>query len=220
MSSVEPEVHEQVSHAQVADLAGRRAYEQAWRQFAQGADAEEFCSSWLLIQSHIIGGVSDGVVVLLKPGTTAFAPVAFYPENPRDRTHLAKISERALKERARRRRVAGSSRGRRGAGARATSSPIRCASTARSAASLASTSSGGRRRSCSRRCATCSGARAGSRSCCGATPTRWRPKGSRLKLALDAVATLLEQPGLGDSAPPSRPSWRPASGATASRSGS
>lgn len=98
MSSVEPEVHEQVSHAQVADLAGRRAYEQAWRQFAQGQTPEEFCSSWLLIQSHIIGGVSDGVVVLLKPGTAAFAPVAFYPENPRDRTHLAQISERALKE--------------------------------------------------------------------------------------------------------------------------
>jgi len=98
MSSVEPEVHEQVSHAQVADLAGRRAYEQAWRQFTQGQTPEEFCSSWLLIQSHIIGGVSDGVVVLLKPGTAAFAPVAFYPENPPDRTRLAQISERALKE--------------------------------------------------------------------------------------------------------------------------
>ena len=82
----------------MADLAGRRAYEQAWRQFAQGQTPEEFCSSWLLIQSHIIGGVSDGVVVLLKPGTSAFAPVAFYPESTRERTRLAKISERALKE--------------------------------------------------------------------------------------------------------------------------
>ena len=98
MSLVEPEVHEQVSHAQMADLAGRRSYEQAWRQFAQGQTPEEFCSSWLLIQSHIIGGVSDGVVVLLKPGTSAFAPVAFYPESTRERTRLAKISERALKE--------------------------------------------------------------------------------------------------------------------------
>jgi RND family efflux transporter MFP subunit len=98
MSSVEQEVHEQVGQAQVADLAGRRAYEQAWRQFSQGATPEEFCRSWLLIQSHIIGGVSDGVVVLLKPGTAAFAPIAFYPESPRDRTHLARISERALQE--------------------------------------------------------------------------------------------------------------------------
>jgi RND family efflux transporter MFP subunit len=98
MSSVEPEVHEQVNRAHVADLAGRRTVEQAWRQFAQGQTPEEFCGSWLLIQSHIIGGVSDGVVVLLKPGTAAFAPVAFFPESPRDRAHLAQISERALKE--------------------------------------------------------------------------------------------------------------------------
>lgn len=98
MSSAEQGLHEQVGPAQVADLAGRRAYEQAWRQFAQGTTPEEFCRSWLLIQSHIIGGVADGVVVLLKPGTSAFAPIAYYPENPRDRTLLAKISERALKE--------------------------------------------------------------------------------------------------------------------------
>ena len=98
MSSAEQEVHAQAGPAQVADLAGRRAYEQAWRQFAQGEAPEEFCRSWLLIQSHIIGGVSDGVVVLLKPGAAAFAPVAFYPEQPRDRAHLARISERALKQ--------------------------------------------------------------------------------------------------------------------------
>jgi RND family efflux transporter MFP subunit len=98
MSSAEQEVHEQVGHAGVADLAGRRAYEQAWRQFVQGATPEEFCRSWLVIQSHAIGGVADGVVVLLKPGTSAFAPVAFYPESPRDRKRLAKISERALQE--------------------------------------------------------------------------------------------------------------------------
>jgi multidrug efflux pump subunit AcrA (membrane-fusion protein) len=98
MSSAEQEVHGQAGQAQVADLAARRAYEQAWRQFAQGQNPEEFCRSWLLIQCHLIGGVSDGVVVLAKPGTNAFAPVAYYPENPRDRAHLAKICERALKE--------------------------------------------------------------------------------------------------------------------------
>jgi RND family efflux transporter MFP subunit len=98
MSSAEQEVHGQAGQAQVADLAARRSYEQAWRQFAQGQGPEEFCRSWLLIQCHLIGGVSDGVVVLAKPGTNAFAPVAYYPESPRDRTHLAKISERALKE--------------------------------------------------------------------------------------------------------------------------
>jgi RND family efflux transporter MFP subunit len=98
MSSVTPEIHESLGAGQVADLAARRGYEQAWRQFAQQQSVEEFCSSWLVIQCHAIGGVSDGVVVLHKPGTKSFAPVAFFPESPRDRTHLARVSERALKE--------------------------------------------------------------------------------------------------------------------------
>ena len=99
MSSSTPEIHETAGHGPVADLASRRAYEQAWRQFAQQqSSAEEFCRSWLVIQCHAIGGVSDGVVVLLKAGTKSFVPVAFYPDNPKDRSHLAKVSERALKE--------------------------------------------------------------------------------------------------------------------------
>jgi hypothetical protein len=98
MSFVTPEIHETLGRGHVADLAARRAYEQAWRQFAQHQNAEEFCSSWLVIQCHAIGNVSDGVVVLLKPGTKSFAPVAFYPENPRDRARLARVSERALQQ--------------------------------------------------------------------------------------------------------------------------
>jgi len=99
VSSVTPEIHDSASHGPVADLAARRAYEQAWRQFAQAQDsAEAFCRHWLVIQCHAIGGVSDGVVVLLQPGTKAFVPVAFYPEVPKDRTHLARVSERALQE--------------------------------------------------------------------------------------------------------------------------
>ncbi|MBI3917577.1 MAG: HlyD family efflux transporter periplasmic adaptor subunit [Betaproteobacteria bacterium] len=96
MSSVTPEIHETLERGRVADLASRRTYEQAWRQFAQHQSIEEFCSSWLVIQAHAIGGASDGVVVLLKPGTNAFAPVAFFPDTPRDRSYLAKVSERAL----------------------------------------------------------------------------------------------------------------------------
>ena len=68
MSSVTPEIHEQYRSGPVADLAARRAYEQAWARFAQQQTPEEFCGSWLLIQCHTIGGVSDGVVVLAKPG--------------------------------------------------------------------------------------------------------------------------------------------------------
>jgi len=98
MSSVEPEIHEPFGQRQVADLAGRRAYDQAWRQFASEQSPEDFCRSWLLIQCHLIGGVSDGVVILLKPGSSTFVPVAFFPEERSDRTRLASISERVLKE--------------------------------------------------------------------------------------------------------------------------
>ncbi|HUU72613.1 MAG TPA: HlyD family efflux transporter periplasmic adaptor subunit, partial [Burkholderiales bacterium] len=70
----------------------------AWKQFAQAQTAEEFCGSWLVIQANVIGGVSDGVVVLQKPGGTSFAPVAFFPEESARRSHLASISERVLAE--------------------------------------------------------------------------------------------------------------------------
>lgn len=98
MSSVEPEIHEAFAQGAVADLGGRRAYEQAWSQFAGEQSPEQFCRNWLVIQSQQIGGVSDGVVILLKPGTGAFAPVAFLPESPPDRTLLAAVTERALRE--------------------------------------------------------------------------------------------------------------------------
>jgi hypothetical protein len=93
MSSAEHEIRA------VADLSARRARDQAWRQFSQARSAEEFCSSWLGIQCQLIGGVSDGVVVLQKPGGSGFVPVAFHPENPSDRGKLAEVTERALKER-------------------------------------------------------------------------------------------------------------------------
>jgi biotin carboxyl carrier protein len=98
MSSVTPEIHEQYRSGPIADLAARRAYEQAWARFAQQQTPEEFCASWLLIQCHAIGGVSDGVVVLARPGSSTLAPVAYYPESPRDTKHLAPIVERALKQ--------------------------------------------------------------------------------------------------------------------------
>ena len=98
MSSVKPEAPETRRLASVAELAPRRASGEAWARFAQAQSPEEFCASWLLIQCEALGGVSDGVVLLQSPGSNDFVPVAFYPEAPRDRTHLAEVSERALKE--------------------------------------------------------------------------------------------------------------------------
>ena len=92
MSSVEHEIRA------VADLSARRTREHAWRQFAAARSAEEYCSSWLALQCHAIGAVSDAVVVLQKPGTAVLVPVAFFPDPPTDRSRLAQVTERALKE--------------------------------------------------------------------------------------------------------------------------
>src|SRR5882762_9741880 len=98
MSSVNPEVQETRRLASVAGLAPRRSSGETWARFAQAQSPEEFCASWLVIQCEAVGGVSDGVVLLQAPGSSEFVPVAFFPEGARDRTHLAEVSERALKE--------------------------------------------------------------------------------------------------------------------------
>jgi hypothetical protein len=95
--STNPEAHDPRARFQVAGAA-RTEPEQAWRQFGQAATPEEFCQGWLALQCHIIAEVNDGVVVLQKPGSESFAPLAFWPEGRRDRSHLAEITERALRE--------------------------------------------------------------------------------------------------------------------------
>ena len=82
------------------DVAGtaRAELDYAWRRFGGADNPEEFCQSWLELQCDLIGGVKDAVVVLQKPGVETFAPLAFWPEGKRDRSHLVEISERALRE--------------------------------------------------------------------------------------------------------------------------
>ena len=198
MSSPTPEIHEQFGQGQVADLAARRAYEQAWARFAQQQTPEEFCASWLLIQSHAIGGVSDGLVVLLKPGASSFTPVAFYPENPRNRAHLARVTERALKEG---RGVMEPLKGAESAAQAARfqlAYPVRLDGTVRGAVSLDLD------------------ARPEAQLHAAMRSLQWgsgwlelllrrhsdphEPERLRLKVALELVATLLEQPRFGDSA--------------------
>jgi len=82
------------------DVAGtaRAELDYAWRRFGGADNPEEFCRSWLELQCELIGSVKDAVVVLQKPGVETFAPLAFWPEGKRDRSHLVEISERALRE--------------------------------------------------------------------------------------------------------------------------
>ena len=70
----------------------------AWRQFGAAGSPEDFCRNWLALQCHAIGEVKDAVVVLQKPGTESFGPLAFWPEGQRDRSALVEVTERALRE--------------------------------------------------------------------------------------------------------------------------
>lgn len=70
----------------------------AWRQFGAAGSPEDFCRNWLALQCHAIGEVKDAVVVLQRPGSEAFGPLAFWPEGQRDRAALVEVTERALRE--------------------------------------------------------------------------------------------------------------------------
>lgn len=78
--------------------AQRNALDQAWHRFGIADSPEEFCHNWLVLQCRAIGDVNDAVVVLQKPGTETFSPLAFWPETSGDHSHLAEITERALRE--------------------------------------------------------------------------------------------------------------------------
>ena len=69
-----------------------------WQQFSQANTDEEFCHSWLGLQSGIIGGVNGSVVGLGSSATGPIKPVAFWPANKRTQSSLAKITDRVLNE--------------------------------------------------------------------------------------------------------------------------
>ena len=122
-----------------------------------------------------IGGVNDAVVVLQKPGVETFAPLAFWPEGIRERPQLGEIDRARAAEGA----ACRAAQRRRQAGAR-TGLPDRLPGAGRRQAARRGRrwrSRGATKRSCRPRCASCSGARAGSKCCCGATPIRWRRRG-------------------------------------------
>ncbi|HLN88418.1 MAG TPA: HlyD family efflux transporter periplasmic adaptor subunit [Candidatus Limnocylindrales bacterium] len=87
----------------VGNGAAARAFDgkhSGWRQFAEAATQEAFCSSWLSLQCSQIGGVGGAVVLLGSPDEgRPFTPVAFWPDRQRDLKHLAEVAERALHER-------------------------------------------------------------------------------------------------------------------------
>ncbi|HKY31470.1 MAG TPA: HlyD family efflux transporter periplasmic adaptor subunit [Candidatus Polarisedimenticolia bacterium] len=68
-----------------------------WKQLQEAATTEKFAAAWLALQLQLIGGASAGLVVLKKPETGAFAPVAATGDLARQ--DLLPVLERALRER-------------------------------------------------------------------------------------------------------------------------
>jgi len=70
-----------------------------WLNFAESTDTNAFCWNWLFLQCHTISDVSSGLVLLGKPGTGPYAPVAAWPNSFHDLQHLVHAAESALGER-------------------------------------------------------------------------------------------------------------------------
>lgn len=70
-----------------------------WHGLSEAGSDEEFCGSWLGIQSGMIAGVLSGMVVLGAADRGPFTPTAFRPEQPEDTGSLARVTERCLRER-------------------------------------------------------------------------------------------------------------------------
>jgi multidrug resistance efflux pump len=69
-----------------------------WRQLVTAETPERYCQSWLALQCSLISEVTVGVVIQKLAADAAFTPVAFWPEAPQDRRHLAEVAERVLRE--------------------------------------------------------------------------------------------------------------------------
>lgn len=74
---------------------GEATAQALWQQFAVADTPERYCQIWLALQCNMIAGVSVGMVVLKQSADAAFMPVAFWPNAPTDRRHLAAVAERA-----------------------------------------------------------------------------------------------------------------------------
>lgn len=91
------EVQERVSSGQERQRTGAGA-PSLWQQLAAAATLESYCQSWLALQCGLLSGVALGMVVTRGTAKAAFTPVAFWPERPHNRQHLAEVTQRAHRE--------------------------------------------------------------------------------------------------------------------------
>jgi len=97
--STQPETPDSRPRLHVAELRRSEPTVADWRAFSEASTPEAYCQSWLALQCLMIPGCLEGVVVLQKPGAQEFVPAAFWPpDDRRNRSHLAEVTERALRE--------------------------------------------------------------------------------------------------------------------------
>lgn len=81
-----------------ADTGFQTDYQQLWNDFIAAEKLEDAASFWLSLQSAMISGVTRGVVVLGKPDSEAYKPIAFWPEGQSGAIGLTEVAELALQE--------------------------------------------------------------------------------------------------------------------------
>jgi multidrug resistance efflux pump len=69
-----------------------------WQRLLAAASDEEFCGAWLALMCQQLGTVAAGVVLLQAPGAETFAPVALWPDAPRDLSRFGAVAQTALGE--------------------------------------------------------------------------------------------------------------------------
>ena len=70
-----------------------------WAQLTNPENRDEFFRSWIGIQSSLIAGFCQGVLVIGDPHVESYAPVARWPEKGKGAERLSELCDRALESR-------------------------------------------------------------------------------------------------------------------------
>jgi RND family efflux transporter MFP subunit len=73
------------------------AFAELWAEFSQSASALDYYQGWLALQSRLISGVIQGLL-LIGGEEKSFSPVAAWPRRGSDPTRLSDVMERVLEE--------------------------------------------------------------------------------------------------------------------------
>jgi len=84
---------------QITASPGPVARQALWSELYQAGKADNFSAAWLALQCSMLGGATQGVVVLGNPDTGPYAPVGYWPAGSSPSPLLAEIAERTLRER-------------------------------------------------------------------------------------------------------------------------